>query len=233
MPSASISSPDRARSSSSPPPGRIPRWSPPISSRSSSTIRSPGRCASPTTRRSPSSIATRFAEVAGDAVRQRDHRHRGGPARGGGALRRPPRRWSRSRPPSPPSISRSRAAAAESLRASVRNAGAVFVGSMSPVSIGDYVAGPNHTLPTQGAARYRGPLAVMDFVRWPSVVHLSDAEFDALAPVAICLAEAEGLAAHEGAIRARHARRGRNHDVGVAHRHHTAGHARDADQRGA
>jgi histidinol dehydrogenase len=93
--------------------------------------------------------------------------------------------------------------AAETLRGSVRNAGAVFVGAMSPVSIGDYVAGPNHTLPTQGAARYRGPLAVMDFVRWPSVVHLSDAEFDALAPVAICLAEAEGLAAHEGALRAR------------------------------
>jgi histidinol dehydrogenase len=92
---------------------------------------------------------------------------------------------------------------AESLRDSMRNAGAVFVGSMSPVSIGDYVAGPNHTLPTQGAARYRGPLAVMDFIRWPSVVHLSDAEFDALAPVAICLAEAEGLAAHEGALRVR------------------------------
>jgi histidinol dehydrogenase len=94
-------------------------------------------------------------------------------------------------------------AVAESLRGAVRNAGAVFVGSMSPVSIGDYVAGPNHTLPTQGAARYRGPLAVMDFVRWPSVVHLSDAEFDVLAPVAICLAAAEGLSAHEGAIRAR------------------------------
>jgi histidinol dehydrogenase len=92
---------------------------------------------------------------------------------------------------------------AEGLRGAVRNAGAVFVGAMSPVSIGDYIAGPNHTLPTQGAARYRGPLAVMDFVRWPSVVHLSDAEFDALAPVAICLAQAEGLAAHEGAIRAR------------------------------
>jgi histidinol dehydrogenase len=92
---------------------------------------------------------------------------------------------------------------AESLRSGVRNAGAVFVGAMSPVSIGDYVAGPNHTLPTQGAARYRGPLAVMDFVRWPSVVHLSDAEFDVLAPVAICLAEAEGLAAHEAAIRTR------------------------------
>ena len=68
---------------------------------------------------------------------------------------------------------------------------------MSPVSIGDYVAGPNHTLPTQGAARYRGPLAVMDFIRWPSVVQLSDAEFDAVAPGGDRLAEAEGLAAHE------------------------------------
>jgi histidinol dehydrogenase len=74
---------------------------------------------------------------------------------------------------------------------------------MSPVSIGDYVAGPNHTLPTQGAARYRGPLAVMDFVRWPSFVHLSAEEFDVLAPVAISLARAEGLQAHEAAIQAR------------------------------
>jgi len=47
--------------------------------------------------------------------------------------------------------------AAEALHGRIRNAGAVFVGAMSPVSIGDYVAGPNHTLPTQGAARYRGP----------------------------------------------------------------------------
>ncbi len=93
--------------------------------------------------------------------------------------------------------------AAEQLRDRVRNAGAVFVGPMSPVSIGDYVAGPNHTLPTQGAARYRGPLSVMDFVRWPSVVELSGAEFDALAPVAITLADAEGLHAHEAAIKAR------------------------------
>jgi histidinol dehydrogenase len=93
--------------------------------------------------------------------------------------------------------------AAEALHERVRNAGAVFVGAMSPVSIGDYVAGPNHTLPTQGAARYRGPLAVMDFVRWPSFVRLSADELDALAPVAICLAQAEGLQAHEAAIRAR------------------------------
>ena len=93
--------------------------------------------------------------------------------------------------------------AAEALRDDVRNAGAVFVGPMSPVSIGDYVAGPNHTLPTQGAARYRGPLAVMDFLRWPSFVQLSELDFDTVAPVAIALAQAEGLQAHETAIRAR------------------------------
>jgi histidinol dehydrogenase len=92
---------------------------------------------------------------------------------------------------------------AEALRDRVRGAGAVFCGTLSPVSIGDYVAGPNHTLPTQGAARYRGPLSVMDFVRWPSVVDLAGAEFDVLAPVACVLANAEGLLGHEQAIRLR------------------------------
>jgi histidinol dehydrogenase len=90
--------------------------------------------------------------------------------------------------------------AAEALRDRARGAGAIFSGALSPVSMGDYVAGPNHTLPTQGAARYRGPLSVMDFVRWPSVVDLSEAEFDILAPVACALAEAEGLYGHERAI---------------------------------
>jgi histidinol dehydrogenase len=94
-------------------------------------------------------------------------------------------------------------AAAEALRDRVRGAGAVFCGALSPVSMGDYVAGPNHTLPTQGAARYRGPLSVMDFVRWPSVVELSVEDFDALAPVACVLATAEGLHGHEQAIRLR------------------------------
>ncbi len=92
---------------------------------------------------------------------------------------------------------------AEALRDRVRGAGAVFIGSLSPVSMGDYVAGPNHTLPTQGAARYRGPLSAMDFVRWPSVVDLTAAEFDALAPAARTLAQAEGLLGHEQAIRLR------------------------------
>jgi histidinol dehydrogenase len=69
--------------------------------------------------------------------------------------------------------------------------------------MGDYVAGPNHTLPTGGAGRYRGPLSVADFQRWPSVVDLSAEEFDALAPVACILARSEGLFGHERAIRLR------------------------------
>jgi histidinol dehydrogenase len=94
-------------------------------------------------------------------------------------------------------------AAAEALRDRARGAGAIFCGGLSPVSMGDYIAGPNHTLPTQGAARYRGPLGVMDFVRWPSVVDLRGEEFDALAPAACVLATAEGLGGHEQAIRLR------------------------------
>lgn len=93
--------------------------------------------------------------------------------------------------------------AAEALRHRAHSAAAVFVGASSPVSIGDYVAGPNHTLPTGGAARYRGPLSVMDFQRWQSVVQLSPEELHTLAPVANILAHAEGLRGHERAIRLR------------------------------
>lgn len=93
--------------------------------------------------------------------------------------------------------------AAEALRDQVRGAGAVFSGGLSPVSMGDYIAGPNHTLPTGGAARYRGPLSTMDFVRWPSVVDIDPVEFDTLAPSASLLAQAEGLPGHEQAIRLR------------------------------
>jgi histidinol dehydrogenase len=93
--------------------------------------------------------------------------------------------------------------AAEALRDRPHTAAAVFVGQRSPVSMGDYVAGPNHTLPTGGAGRFRGPLSVADFQRWPSVVELSAEEFDALAPVACILARSEGLLGHERAIRLR------------------------------
>lgn len=93
--------------------------------------------------------------------------------------------------------------AAEACVDSVRAAGAIFCGTHSPVSLGDYAAGSNHTLPTQGAARHRGGLSVLDFLRWPSVVRLSPQTYARLAPIAQALAEAEGLPGHAAALRAR------------------------------
>jgi len=99
-------------------------------------------------------------------------------------------------------------AAAEALASRVRTAGAIFVGEDSPVPMGDYIAGPNHTLPTGGAARFKGPLSVMDFVRWPSVTQLARADMELLGPVACTLAEAEGLHGHTASIRLRLERNG-------------------------
>jgi histidinol dehydrogenase len=93
--------------------------------------------------------------------------------------------------------------AAEALAGRVRTAGAIFVGDDTPVAMGDYVAGPNHTLPTGGAARFKGPLSVMDFVRWSSVTRLSRADMERLGPVACTLAEAEGLHGHTASVRLR------------------------------
>jgi len=92
---------------------------------------------------------------------------------------------------------------AEALVDRVRCAGAIFVGGASPVPMGDYIAGPNHTLPTGGAARFSGPLSVMDFVRWSSVTRLSAIDVEQLGPAACTLAEAEGLHGHTASIRLR------------------------------
>jgi histidinol dehydrogenase len=94
-------------------------------------------------------------------------------------------------------------AEAEALADRVRCAGAIFVGAASPVPMGDYIAGPNHTLPTGGAARFSGPLSVIDFVRWSSVTRLHAADIEALGPAACALAEAEGLHGHTESIRLR------------------------------
>jgi histidinol dehydrogenase len=83
----------------------------------------------------------------------------------------------------------------------VRAAGMVFTGGASPVPMGDYVAGSNHTLPTGGAARYASPLGVYDFYRWTAVVNLSMATARAIAPAAIALSRLEGLPAHERSLR--------------------------------
>jgi histidinol dehydrogenase len=85
----------------------------------------------------------------------------------------------------------------------VRNAGSVFVGKYSPQAAGDYASGPNHVLPTGGAARFRGGLSVLDFVKLISVQRLSRSGLRGIAPVVVSLANAEGLRAHAESVRAR------------------------------
>ncbi|HET8637314.1 MAG TPA: histidinol dehydrogenase [Acidobacteriaceae bacterium] len=85
----------------------------------------------------------------------------------------------------------------------VKNAGSVFIGRYSAQPLGDYVSGPNHTLPTCGLARVRGGLSVMDFVKVMTVQEYSPEGLRRLGPAAIALAEAEGLRGHAEAIRAR------------------------------
>ncbi len=85
----------------------------------------------------------------------------------------------------------------------IQNAGSVFVGSFSPQPMGDYVSGPNHTLPTGGYARVRGGLSVLDFVKIITVQQYDETALQELGPSAIVLAEAEGLIGHANAVRAR------------------------------
>jgi histidinol dehydrogenase len=88
----------------------------------------------------------------------------------------------------------------------VFNAGSVFVGRWSAQPMGDYISGPNHTLPTGGTARVRGGLSVNDFVKLITVQEYSAHALDAFGPGAALLADAEGLTAHAEAIRLRLAR---------------------------
>jgi histidinol dehydrogenase len=85
----------------------------------------------------------------------------------------------------------------------VQNAGSVFIGRWSAQPMGDYISGPNHTLPTGGMARVRGGLSVNDFVKVITVQEYSARSINALGPHAVQLAEAEGLTGHADAIRAR------------------------------
>ncbi len=89
------------------------------------------------------------------------------------------------------------------LAAQVENAGAVFVGPYSTVPLGDYSAGPNHTLPTSGAARFSSPLGVHTFLKRSSVLSLNRGDLESLRDASVRLAEMEGLAAHAHAIEVR------------------------------
>ncbi len=83
---------------------------------------------------------------------------------------------------------------------SVVNAGAIFIGDYSPEAMGDYIAGPNHTLPTAGTARFASPLGVYDFIKRSSVINLDKNDFYNLADSAEVLANSEGLYAHGKSI---------------------------------
>lgn len=91
----------------------------------------------------------------------------------------------------------------ERLLEQVEDAGAVFLGDYAPVSLGDYVIGPNHTLPTAGSARFSSPLGVHTFLKRTSVAATTADEFMALETAARALANLEGLTAHANAIAAR------------------------------
>jgi histidinol dehydrogenase len=85
----------------------------------------------------------------------------------------------------------------------VHDAGSVFIGNWSSQPLGDYISGPNHTLPTGGAARIRGGLSVMDFLRLVTVQSYTADGVRALGPAATTLANAEGLSAHAAAVERR------------------------------
>jgi histidinol dehydrogenase len=91
----------------------------------------------------------------------------------------------------------------EALLPLVRHAGAVFCGPYSPASVGDYVAGPSHVLPTYGSARFAGALRVDDFVKNIHVVSVDEGALARLAPSVAALAEAEGMASHAESVRIR------------------------------
>ena len=93
--------------------------------------------------------------------------------------------------------------APEALLARVRHAGAVFLGRHTPEVVGDYVAGPNHVLPTGGTARFASPLGTEDFVTRSSVIEYTPAGLRAALPHLRALTELEGLAGHRVAAEVR------------------------------
>lgn len=91
----------------------------------------------------------------------------------------------------------------EPLLRAIRHAGSVFLGRMTPEAVGDYVAGPNHVLPTGRRARFSSGLSVLDFMKRTSFLGLDEASFAAIAPAAARLAHAEGLPAHAKSVELR------------------------------
>lgn len=85
----------------------------------------------------------------------------------------------------------------------IKHAGAIFLGHNTPEAMGDYLAGPNHTLPTGGSARFFSPLSVSNFVKKSSIISISKNGIDELSEACMALAEAEGLGAHKKSVELR------------------------------
>ncbi|MBW4516553.1 MAG: histidinol dehydrogenase [Timaviella obliquedivisa GSE-PSE-MK23-08B] len=90
-----------------------------------------------------------------------------------------------------------------SLLEQIRHAGAIFLGNSTPEAVGDYLAGPNHTLPTSGSARYASPLGVETFMKHSSLIQYSDVALQKMAGAIELLATAEGLSSHADSVRLR------------------------------
>lgn len=85
----------------------------------------------------------------------------------------------------------------------VQNAGAVFLGNFSPEPLGDYMAGPNHVLPTSGTARFFSPLSIDDYIKKSSIINFSENALKELSDDIVAFANAEGLTAHANSIKKR------------------------------
>ena len=85
----------------------------------------------------------------------------------------------------------------------IKHAGAIFLGHNTPEAIGDYVAGPNHTLPTGGTAKFYSPLGVENFMKKTSIIAFSKKAINEIGEECALIANTEGLTAHEQSVRVR------------------------------
>jgi histidinol dehydrogenase len=85
----------------------------------------------------------------------------------------------------------------------IKHAGAIFLGQNTPEPIGDYIAGPNHTLPTGGTAKFYSPLNVEDFMKKSSIISFSQDAINKIGEQCALLADTEGLTAHAKSVRVR------------------------------
>ncbi len=85
----------------------------------------------------------------------------------------------------------------------IKHAGAIFLGPFTPEPIGDYMAGPNHTLPTGGTAKFYSPLSTENFIKKSSIISMSEEGINAIGKECALLAKTEGLTAHEKSVRVR------------------------------